>query len=416
VKIIVLGAGIIGVSTAYFLARAGHRVTVIDRQTEPAFETTFANGGQISASHAEPWSNPATPWKLLGWLGRKDAPLWFRLGADSDMWRFFLRFLANCRGRPSRANAESALRLALHSRDIMASLRQSHHFDFDAVDHGILHVYRSARALERAAAIAERFRAFGLDTQTLNADACVGIEPALESNRTGIQGGIFSPDDFSGDAHLFTRQLARAAAEAGVDFRMDTKILRLAHMGERVTGIMTNRGMVTAERYICALGSYSAPLLAAIGIRLPIYPAKGYSATVPVTAPERAPMVSITDDDAKIVVSRLGDKLRIAGTAEFNGFDDTINEARARAVLAAGERLFPGGMNGEEAEFWAGLRPLTPDGIPVIGYTHLKNLIVNAGHGTLGWTMGVGSGQVVADLVSGRAPEIDLAPYAPARF
>ena len=415
-KIIVLGAGIIGVSTAYFLARAGHRVTVIDRQPAPALETSFANGGQISASHAEPWSNPATPWKLLSWLGRKDAPLWFRLHWDPEMWGFFFRFLAACRGSTSRANAEKALRLALHSRSVLASVRQATGIAFDAEDRGILHVYRSQRALDRAAMIAERFHAFGLETEALNADACVGIEPALGASRDTLAGGIYSPADLSGDAHVFTQALAVKAAEAGAEFRLDTKILRLAHMGDRVTGVMTHRGMVTADRYVCALGSHSAPLLAAIGIKITVYPAKGYSATVPLAAPDRAPVVSITDDDAKIVVSRLGDSLRIAGTAEFNGYDETINETRARAVLTAGERLFPGCMDGASAEFWAGLRPLTPDGVPVIGPTRLRNLILNTGHGTLGWTMGVGSGQVVADLIDGRKPEVDLAGFGADRF
>lgn len=416
-KVIVLGAGIIGVSTAYYLARAGHSVTVVDRQPEPGLETSFANGGQISASHAEPWSNPATLWKLPGWLGRRDAPLWFRLHWDSDMWRFFLRFLANCRGAVSRANAEKTLRLALYSRAVLDDLRKETGIVFDAQDRGILHIYRSARALDRAAAMAERFRGLGLDTQALNADACVQIEPALGPARDAIRGGIFSPGDCSGDAHVFTQELAQRAADAGVDFRMDTKILRLSHMGDRVTGVMTQGGiMMTADRYVCALGSFSMPMLAATGIDLPVYPAKGYSATVPVTASNRAPVVSITDDDAKIVVSRLGDRLRIAGTAEFNGFDDSINDARAGAVLAAGLRLFPDCMDRDGAEFWAGLRPLTPDGVPVIGSTRFRNLILNTGHGTLGWTMGVGSGRAVADLVSGKTPEVDLTGFGIDRF
>lgn len=415
-KVIVLGAGIIGVSTAYFLARAGHRVTVLDRQPAAGLETSFANGGQVSASHAEPWSNPATPWKLLSWLGRKDAPLYFRLHWDPAMWGFFLRFLAACRGGASRANAQKALRLALYSRDVMAALRQATGIAFDAEDRGILHVYRSARALDRAAATAERFRALGLKTEALNAEACVRVEPALASVRQNLAGGIYSPDDLSGDAHAFTQALAAKAAEAGAEFRLDTKILRLAHMGDRITGVMTHRGMLTAERYVCALGSHSAPLLAAVGIRIPVYPAKGYSATVPVIDPARAPSVSITDDDAKIVVSRLGNRLRIAGTAEFNGYNETIVEQRARAVLAAGERLFPGCMDTAAAEFWAGLRPLTPDGVPVIGQTRFVNLVLNTGHGTLGWTMGAGSGRAVADLVTGQKPEVDLSGFGAERF
>ncbi len=415
-KVLVLGAGVIGVSTAYYLARAGHRVTVLDRRPGPGLETSYANGGQVSASHATPWSNPGTIRKLATWLGRADAPLYFRPRLDPAMWGFFLRFLANCRGSASRANALRALRLALYSRAELAALRAETGIAFDAVDKGILHVYRNARDLDEAAATAEGFRAHGLDTQDLNAAACVAVEPALGSVKDALAGGIYSPDDLSGDARKFTEALAGKCRALGVTFSLETRIARLTHMGGRITGVMTQRGVVTADRYVIALGSHSPVLLRPLGIRIPVYPAKGYSATVPVTGSNRAPTVSITDDGTKIVVSRLGDRLRIAGTAEFVGYDDSINQRRARAVLEAGARLFPDTMDLEAAELWAGLRPLTPDGIPVIGPTRYPNLFLNTGHGTLGWTLACGSGRALADLMDGRAPEVDLADFGADRF
>lgn len=415
-KVIVLGAGLIGVSTAYYLARAGHQVTVIDRRPGPGLETSFANGGQISASHATPWSNPATPRKLLSWLGRRNAPLYFRVTWDPAMWAFFLRFLANCRGGASRANAEKVLRMALYSRAQLQALRAETGIAFDAEDKGILHVYRSARELDAAAVTARHFQELGLRTEALDAAACVRVEPALAGVQDRLAGGIYSPDDLSGDAHKFTVALAERARERGVAFRTDTRILRLTQMGGRITGVMTQRGVVTGDRYVMALGSYSPQLLAPLGIHIPVYPAKGYSATVPVRGDNRAPTVSITDDDTKIVVSRLGDRLRIAGTAEFNGYDTEIDPGRAHAVLDAGARLFPDSMDLGAAEFWAGLRPLTPDGVPVIARSRYPNLILNTGHGTLGWTMACGSGRAAADLVAGNAPEVDLTGFGPERF
>ena len=415
-KIVVLGAGLIGVSTAYHLARAGHRVVVIDRQPGPGLETSYANGGQLSASHATPWSNPQTPRRLLAWFGRADAPLAFALRWDPAMWGFFLRFLAQCRAARSDANAATVLRLALYSRARLAQLRSETSIAFDAEDRGILHIYRSAQELERAAAAAERFRPLGLETEDLNARACVALEPALAGVRETLAGGIYSPGDLSGDAHAFTMGLAQLCADAGVEFRFRTRVTRLARMGGRITGAMTDRGMVTADRYVLAFGSYSPLLLAPLGIRLPVYPAKGYSATVPVKGSNLAPRVSLTDDDRKIVMSRLGDRLRIAGMADFNGYNTDVVGARARAVLRAGLELFPDGLDADAAEFWAGLRPLTPDGVPIIGPTRYPNLILNTGHGTLGWTLACASGRIAADIATGAEPEIDVSDIGPDRF
>ncbi len=411
-----LGAGIIGMSTAYYLQRAGHEVTVIDRQSGPGLETSFANGGQVSASHAMPWSNPSTPWRLLSWLGRRDAPLVFRFTTDPALWRFLFRFLANCRTVASQENAASVLDLALYNRGLLAGIRAATGVEFDAEDKGILHIYRSSRELELAVKMAAFLRDLGLELEDINADACVALEPALAQVRGVLAGGIFSPDDLSGDAHAFTHGLAQHCADQGVKFQLENPIIRLAASGNRITGVMTARGIVTADRYILALGSYSPLLLAPLGMRIPVYPAKGYSATVPIINPDSAPRVSITDDDHKIVISRLGDRLRIAGTAEFNRYNAEIDPVRARAVLNAGSTLFPGALDTENAEFWAGLRPLTPDGVPVIGVTSFVNLIVNTGHGTLGWTLACASGRIAADLASGAEPEIDTTRFSPARF
>ncbi len=416
-KIVVLGAGVIGVSTAYYLLRAGHEVTVIDRQSGPGLETSFANGGQVSASHATPWSNPATPLKLLSWLGRRDAPLAVHLRADTALIGFLARFLAQCRAGRSRANAATVVQLALYNRPLLAAIRDELSIAFDAEDRGILHIYRSEREMRRAVVEAEHLRAHGLELEDLNAQACAAMEPALESRREALAGGIYSPADLSGNAHTFTHELAQYCADNGVVFELDNPITRLTHMGGRITGVMTERGVITGDRYVMALGSYSPLLLKPLGIRIPVYPAKGYSATVPVTGANTAPVMSLTDDDHhKIVVSRLGDQLRIAGTAEFDGYNTELDAVRARAALDAGAALFPGALDTEQAEFWAGLRPLTPDGVPVIGPTAYDNLILNTGHGTLGWTLACASGRIAADLASGAQPDHDIAGLGAERF
>lgn len=415
-KIVVLGAGLIGVSTAYHLLRGGHEVVVIDRQPEAGLETSFANGGQVSASHATPWANPQTPLKLLSWLGRKDAPLAFGFSFDPALWEFLFRFLWNCRAGRSQDNAAKVVSLALYSRQLHHEIRSETGIEFDAQDRGILHIYRSEREMERAVETAERFRRLGMELEDLNAGACIDLEPALESQAGKLAGGIYSPGDLSGDAHVFTQRLARYCAEHGVTFDMENTVSRLAHMGDRITGVMTSRGLVTGDCYVMALASYSPLMLRPLGIRVPIYPAKGYSATVPVTNTNRAPVVSITDDDRKIVLSRLGDKLRIAGTAEFDRYNDEIDEVRAGSVLDGGAALFPGALDLPKAEFWAGLRPLTPDGVPVIGSTRYSNLVLNTGHGTLGWTLACASGRIGADLATGAKPEHDIAGLGADRF
>ncbi len=396
--------------------RGGHEVTLIDRQPGPGLETSFANGGQVSASHATPWSNPSAPLKFLSWLGRTNAPLAIRFGTDPALWRFLFHFLANCRAGPSQANAAIVLRLALYNRGLLADIRAQTGVEFAAEDRGILHLYRSEREMRRALDAAAHLRRLGLELEDLNAAACAALEPALESRRDTLAGGLFSPGDLSGDAHAFTHGLAQYCADAGGQFELENPITRLSHSGGRITGVMTKRGVITADRYVLALGSYSPLLLKPLGIRIPVYPAKGYSATVPVLGANGAPRVSITDDDYKIVISRLGDRLRIAGTAEFNGYNTDLDPRRARAVLDAGAALFPDALDLEGAEFWVGLRPLTPDGVPVIGRTPFANLILNTGHGTLGWTLACASGRIAADLAADREPEHDISGLGLERF
>jgi D-amino-acid dehydrogenase len=415
-KVLVLGAGVIGVSSAYFLARAGHEVAVIDRQRGAGLETSYANGGHVSASHSMPWANPAVPLQVLKWLGRKDAPLVFHPNADPAMWAWGLRFLANCAPWRARANLRRILPLALHSRQVLKELTAETGLEYDQQSRGILHIFRDDRELSHGAELAAVMGEMGCELSVLDGAGCTALEPALAPAGDRIVGGIHSPGDISGDAYKFTARLAELSAEMGVQFRLDTPIRRISAMAGRVTGVMTTRGMFTADRYVVALGSYSPLYLRPLGIKIPVYPAKGYSVTLPITNEAKAPTMAITDDTFKLVYSRLGDRLRVAGTAEFDRYNPDINPVRAAAVLKGAMALFPEAGEETEAEFWAGLRPLTPDGAPVIGATPISNLFLNTGHGTLGWTLGCGSGQVIADIIGGKAPEIDVEGLGMERF
>jgi D-amino-acid dehydrogenase len=415
-KVLVLGAGVIGIATAYFLNRAGHEVVVVDRQPGAGLETSFANGGQISASHAMPWSSPSAPFLMLKWLGRDDAPLLWRLRADPSQWLWGLRFLANCTPGRSTANMEKNLALALHSRALLRDIRKEADIRYDERTQGILQIFRNAIQFDAAAKDAERMSRLGCAETVLDRDGCLALEPALRDTGDAIVGGVHAPDDESGDAHIFTRELARVVAERGVEFRYDVSIIGFDAAGATIDRVITNQGEMTADVYVMALGSYSQLLLRPLGIDPHIFPTKGYSVTVPTEGRNGAPTVSITDVDHKIVYSRLGDRMRVAGTAEFAGFDSTLTEDRARVVLAQAQRQFPNAGDFTKAKFWTGLRPLTPDGVPVLGRTRYGNLYLNTGHGTLGWTLAAGSGQVVADLIGGKTPVLDMSRYGVDRF
>ncbi|MFO1154706.1 MAG: D-amino acid dehydrogenase [Rhodospirillales bacterium] len=414
--VVVIGAGVVGVTTAYYLAREGADVIVIERQPGAGLETSYANGGQISANHAAPWAGPKTPWKALQWLGRTDAPLLFHLRWDPALFGWLRRFLANCTETAVRRNIERALSLALYSRRQLVVLRAETGLHYDELTRGILHIFRNPADWREALPQVELMNQLGCTRRPVDAAQCVAIEPALAAISTDLIGGVFSPDDESGDAYAFTRGLARIATERGAQFRYGVTVRTLTRAGNRIAAVETDHGKIAADAVIVAAGSYSPMLLRTLGMRLPVYPAKGYSITVPVESGSVAPTVALIDDEFKMVYSRLGDRLRIAGTAEFAGYDASVDERRARFLLAKAIELFPHCGDVARAEFWAGLRPSTPDGVPVIGPTRLPNLFLNTGHGTLGWTMACGSGRLVADLVQGRTPEIPVDGLSPARF
>jgi D-amino-acid dehydrogenase len=414
---LVLGAGVIGVTSAYYLAKAGHKVVVIERQPGPALETSFANGGQISASNTEPWANPANLSKIITWLGR-DAPFKLRLNANPALWTWCLRFLANCTKDRADINTERMLRLALYSRDMLAALRRDTCIEYDQLSTGILHIYRDQKILDAASERARVMNEMGLASSPLDVEACLALEPALKTaiETNLINGGIFTPGDESGDAHTFTKALAGLAEKMGVQFHYNCQINNLIVKDGGIKAVQTNQGEFKAMCCVVALGSYSPLLLKPLGIILPVYPAKGYSVTFNVGDSSDAPFVSMVQDELKLVYSRLGGRLRVAGTAEINDYNTQIDDQRARHILNAVLALFPNSPNSKRGEFWAGLRPKTPDSVPIIGKTSVDNLYLNTGHGSLGWTMACGSAMVIADLLSEKEPEINLKGLGINRF
>ena len=406
-KVAVLGAGVIGVTTAWFLNKSGHEVTVVDRHPAAAMETSFANGGQISVSHAEPWANPSAPLKVLKWLAREDAPLLFRLRPDLRQWLWGLSFLRECLPARTRRNIRQIVSLGLYSRATLQALRAQTGIQYDHLERGILHFYTSQGELDAALEPARVMREHGCDIEMLTPAQCVAIEPALAASQHLLAGGSMTTSDESGDAHKFTQALAALCARDGVDFIQD-HIVGLQRAGDAIGLVQLKNRKLEADAYVVCLGAYSPLFTRPVGIDLNIYPAKGYSATVPVADAARAYSVSLTDDEYKLVFSRLGDRLRIAGTAELNGYSTGLNEVRCRALLRRTEQLFPGAGDASRAEFWTGLRPATPSNVPYIGGTRYANLFVNTGHGTLGWTHSCGSAKALADIVSGREPELDF--------
>lgn len=410
--IVVLGAGVIGTTTAWFLREAGHEVTVLERQSGAGQETSFANGGQISVSHAEPWANPSAPLKVLKWLFREDAPLLFRLRLDPQQWRWGLRFLMECTPARTRHNIIQIVNLGTYSRDMLQKLRRQTGIQYDHREQGILHFYTNPEEFQAALGPAELMRQYGCEREVITAQEAVALEPALASFESRIAGATYTRHDESGDAAMFTRNLAALAAEKGVSFRYGTTVVGLDRNGDRVDGVRViengRHGVIKGDAYVLSLGSYSAPLARSLGIDLNIYPAKGYSVTVPVNDESQAHEVSLTDDEYKLVYSRLGGRLRIAGTAELSGYSQALSERRCRAIVDRASELFPKGGKWEEAEFWTGLRPATPSNVPYVGRSRISNLYLNTGHGTLGWTHSCGSACALADIIAGKRPAVDF--------
>ena len=413
-KVIVLGAGVVGTTAAWFLVKAGHQVTVIERQPAAGLETSFANGGQISVSHAEPWAHPGAPLKVFQWMFREDAPLLFRPRADLRQWLWCLEFLRECTPGRTRHNIRQLVNLGLYSRGLLQELRAETGIEYDHLERGILHFYTSQEAFDAAQEPARIMREFGCELDMKTPEECVAIEPALARARASITGGSLTPSDESGDAYLFTQRLAALCVTAGVQFLYGHTITHVAAAGGAVSGVSVTgpdgcAALINGDAYVVALGSYSPHLLAPLGIRLAIYPAKGYSVTLPVADAVLAPSVSLTDDEYKLVYSRLGDRLRIAGTCELDGYDTALNDVRCQAIILRTEELFPGAGDVGQARYWAGLRPATPSNVPYIGKTKYANLYLDTGHGTLGWTHACGSGKAIADIVSGKTPTVDFA-------
>ena len=413
-KVLVLGAGVIGTTAAWFLRESGHDVTVVERQNAAALETSFANGGQISVSHVEPWANPEAPFKILKWLGQADAPLLFRPRLDARQWRWGLQFLVECLPSRTRRNMLQILAISKYSGEVLRNLRATTGLHYDDLQRGILQIYTDREGFDGAVAAADLVRQYGVSREVKTAAECIAIEPALMARRDWIAGGTYTASDETGDAKKFTQSLAALALQRGVTFRYGVTVEALEVAGGVVSGAHTvderrDKEVLAADAYVVCLSSYTPMLLAPIGISVPVYPAKGYSATLKIVDPAAAPNVSVTDDAKKIVFTRLGDRLRVAGTAELSGYGLELNPVRCEALTRRAHEWFGDAIDVRNPQYWAGLRPATPSNVPIIGRTRYPNLYLDTGHGTLGWTMSCGSGKAVADLVSGRKPEVDFA-------
>ncbi|MCV2350619.1 D-amino acid dehydrogenase [Paucibacter sp. Y2R2-4] len=422
-KVVVLGAGIIGVSTAWYLLEQGHEVTVVDRQADAALETSFANGAQISVSFCEPWANAGAPFKVAKWLLRDDSPLLFRPSLDPKQWIWGLSFLTQCTTAAFERNVEQLVQLGRYSHESLKGLVAQTGIEYNRLERGILHFFSSQADFEAGAAGAEIMRRHGVDRRVLNRDEVLKIEPALATFGRNIHGGTFTPSDESGDACVFTQKLAKLCIERGATFLYEHEVLRLSRAGQGVDAVQIadvrsgKKSELKADAFVAAMGSYTPALVRPLGEFLNIYPAKGYSATMKLKKPEQASVVSLLDDTRKIAISRLGDSIRIAGTAELCGFDSDLSRptsrVRCEALVKRYEELFPGVADLSETNYWTGLRPSTPTNIPYIGRSKkASNLWINAGHGTLGWTHGAGSGHAMAELMAGRRPPLDFGFYS----
>ncbi len=415
-RVLVLGGGVIGVSSAWYLARLGHEVTLVDRQPGVAMETSFANAGQVSPGYSTPWAAPGLPRKALGWMLRRHSPLVIRRRLDLAMVRWMGQLLANCTEEAYDRNKSRMLRLAEYSRDCLDDLRHETGLAYDDNQAGLIQLFRTQAQVDHAADDMRILASGGVPHELLDRAGVVRHEPGLAHAAHLLQGGLRLPGDQSGDAHLFTRRLAGKAEEAGVDFRLGVAVHRLLHGPDRILGVETSAGTLVADAYLCAMGVHTARLLRPLGFRLPVYPVKGYSLTIPLTDPARAPVSTVNDETYKVAMTRLGDRIRVGGTAELAGYDLRLRPARRETLALSFGELFGGG-DLDRATYWTGLRPNTPDGTPIVGDAgRYRNLWLNTGHGTLGWTMACGSGRLVADLISGVRPNIEHADLALSRY
>ncbi len=414
-KVIVLGAGIVGVTSAYQLAKAGHEVTVVDRQLGPALETSFANAGEVSFGYCSPWAAPGIPMKALKWLFMEHAPLILRPKTDAAMISWMLKMLSNCTSKRYAINKSRMLRLADYSRISLAALREETGIAYDERMRGTLQLFRTEAQLDASEKDVRALAADGIPYEVLDPDGCIRVEPALKHVREKIVGGLLTPKDETGDCFKFCNALAAKATELGVCFNYGSIVRGLDVDDAGIRGVITAHGRLEADAVVVALGSFSPLLVRPHGIRLPVYPVKGYSLTIPITDETRAPVSTVMDETYKIAITRLGDRIRVGGMAEISGYTNDLGEPRRLTLEHSVTDLFPGG-DVSKASFWSGLRPMTPDGTPVIGATKVAGLFLNTGHGTLGWTMSSGSARLIADLLSGQETDIDASDLGIARY
>ena len=409
-RIVIIGAGIIGATTAYYLSREGHEVTVVERQPEPGMETSFANGGLVTPSMADPWAAPGVPMMLLKGLGRADAPFVLRPAAIPGMIGWGMRFLRNCGESRWRENTEAVFKLAAYSRDALDRLTDETTLAYDRFGKGTMRVYRSAEDFAHALENAEIYRRLGVEFQSLDGAGAVGMEPSLKPVEGQIAGALYFPGDRSGDAFKFTQGVAALAVKQGALFRYGTVATGWDAAGDRIAALITDKGRIDGDGFVLAGASYSPALARPLGLTLPVQPVKGYSATFPIGGWNNAPVIPVVDYSLKAAVTRLGDRIRVAGTVEFTGFDRRPNAARSATLLKAFRELFPD-YEPRGVKHWNGLRPMTPDGRPILGAPRHRNLWLNTGHGPLGWTLACGSALVTAALIDGRKADIDERPF-----
>ncbi len=415
-KVLVLGAGVVGTAAAYYLNRAGHEVSVVERQSAAGRETSFANGGHVSAFSARPWASPTVPRMLVQYFGREDAPYLVRLRPELRQWLWGVRFLRNCTNARHAETARHMVRLSMYSHDALTDVREVEQLDYDQAAKGVLHLYRTQKSLDDAARTELQTEDPRGRPEIVDTARAVSLEPALDQSRHFYQGALYFRHDETGDAHKFSMALATAAAKRGVDFRYGTTVRALLREGDRVVAVETDKGRLDADAVVVSLGAEGALHLRRVGVEVPIYPVKGYSVTLPTDGYNGTPTMGIHDEEVRVVTSTYKGRLRAAGTAELVGYDRTITQSRVDTVLAAVMQVFPNGGDASRVERWTGLRPMTPDCAPLIGPTRLKNLYLDTGHGSLGWTLACGSGRAIADIVSGRKPEIELTGFEVDRF
>ena len=415
-KVMVLGSGVIGVASAYQLALAGHEVTVVDRQPAPGLETSYGNAGEVSPGYSAPWAGPGVPLKAVKWLLMQHRPLVIRPHLDLNLIRWGVAMLRNCTTARYELNKGRMVRLAEYSRNCLRELRTQTGLHYDERMQGTLQLFRTQQQLDGSAADVKVLQRTGVGFEVLDRAGCIRHEPALARVQQKFLGGLLLPGDETGDCFKFTQNLAAIAVHRGVQFRHGTTIKKLQAEGGQLSGVVTDAGVLKADAYLLALGSHSPKLLKPVGIDIPVYPVKGYSITVPITDAAGAPESTVMDETHKVAVTRLGDRIRVGGTAELAGYDLRLHDARRRTLEHVLTDLFPNGGNVSRAEFWCGLRPMTPDGTPVLGATPLRRLYLATGHGTLGWTMAAGTGRVMADLISGHSPDIDMSGLTLERY